>query len=306
MTKEGLALIKAELIELKKAGIKGKILISDYLLFNNPEVFLEVKKFNNIDLRISFNKNLHAKGYIFKDKYSKYKIIIGSTNLTANAFLKNKEWDILFLEKCENQNKIFIETVLDEFNKEFELAKVVDLNFIESYRKAYLKSIDIKINFKSLQLSNSNSVNKDRSITLNSMQIKALNNIKMLRKSFETKAFIIAATGTGKTYLSALDSFEFKAKNLLFLSHRNLISKKALESFKKVFNSFSNESLINFIEYKDYSKELKNTFIFSTVQTFSMDKNLSNFSNSYFDYIVIDEAHRSSSKTYQKILNYFK
>jgi superfamily II DNA or RNA helicase len=46
--------------------------------------------------------------------------------------------------------------------------------------------------------------------------------------------------------------------------------------------------------------------LFTTVQSISRDDNLVLFEPNHFDYIIIDEAHRSGAATYQKILSYFK
>lgn len=50
----------------------------------------------------------------------------------------------------------------------------------------------------------------------NDMQKRALENLKRLRKSEEDKALVIAATGTGKTYMSAFDVIEYNPKKMLF------------------------------------------------------------------------------------------
>lgn len=47
-------------------------------------------------------------------------------------------------------------------------------------------------------------------------------------------------------------------------------------------------------------------YLFATVQTLSKDDHLFTFDPSEFDYIIVDESHRSGATTYQKILNYFK
>jgi superfamily II DNA or RNA helicase len=69
------------------------------------------------------------------------------------------------------------------------------------------------------------------------MQLEALLNLEKLRTKQKSKALIISATGTGKTYLSAFDVKAFKPKKLLFVVHRLNIAKKALETFSKIFKS---------------------------------------------------------------------
>ncbi|MCL1948895.1 MAG: DUF3427 domain-containing protein [Turicibacter sp.] len=54
------------------------------------------------------------------------------------------------------------------------------------------------------------------------------------------------------------------------------------------------------------SKQVEAKYLFASVQTLSKDENLKSFAVEHFDYILIDEAHRAGSNTYQKIIDYFK
>ena len=84
VTAGGVASLKNTLEEISNRNIKGKILVSQYLNFTQPEALRQLLKFKNIELRISVNTNFHAKGYLFK-KHDYYNLIIGSSNLTGDA-----------------------------------------------------------------------------------------------------------------------------------------------------------------------------------------------------------------------------
>ena len=66
------------------------------------------------------------------------------------------------------------------------------------------------------------------------MQVKAMESLNRLRKSGENKALVIAATGTGKTYMSAFDVINFTPKKLLFLVHREDILRSAEKTYKNI------------------------------------------------------------------------
>jgi superfamily II DNA or RNA helicase len=55
--------------------------------------------------------------------------------------------------------------------------------------------------------------------------------------------------------------------------------------------------------YTGNKKDDDVNYLFATVQT--MERNIENFKKDEFQYIVIDEAHHSTSPTYTKILEYF-
>jgi superfamily II DNA or RNA helicase len=133
------------------------------------------------------------------------------------------------------------------------------------------------------------------------MQKKAIENLRNLRVLGKNKALLVSATGTGKTYLSAFDVAQVNPKRMLFLVHRRNIAQKAMESYQSI--------LPNNKEFGLYSGSTKDTnadYLFSTVQTFSREEHLTKFPPNYFDYIVIDETHRASASSYQKIMNHFK
>ena len=103
---------------------------------------------------------------------------------------------------------MFLKNILDEFSFLWSESFEVDEEFLKNYKifqeaqkqeKTFTFSKNIKTNF---------------------MQKIALEKLENLRQKNQTKALIIAATGSGKTYLSAFDVKNFKAKKMLFLVHR--------------------------------------------------------------------------------------
>lgn len=59
--------------------------------------------------------------------------------------------------------------------------------------------------------------------------------IRKLRRDSENKGLVIAATGTGKTYLFAFDAKAFNAKRLLFVVHNKEIAANARKTFEEIF-----------------------------------------------------------------------
>lgn len=290
LTKSGVATLMNTFAELEEKEIKGKILVSQYQNFTQPEALRTLLNFKNIELKIVVDGNFHAKGYLFK-KNDYYNLIIGSSNLTASALTSNKEWN---LKVSAIENSKLIEETLKEIIYEHENAFVVDDVFINSYEMIYNKQ-------KELLRDNNISFEESLKISPNKMQIEALANLKGLRDSNKNKALLISATATGKTYLSAFDVKELNPKKFLFLVHRSNIAKKAMESYKKIFGNEKTYGL-----YTGNKKEIEADFIFATIQTISKDDNLDLFSKEHFDYIVIDETHRAGAETYQKILRHFE
>lgn len=283
----GIQLLLDSFKKLEEKNIKGKILTSTYLNFTQIKALEKIKKFKNIELKIYdcevSNIGFHSKSYIFEFK-DDYKILIGSSNITSSAFKSNIEWNVKTIAKKDD---IFLKDVLNEFETLWQNSIDVDDEFLTSYSNFLNRQ---NKEFKSFSLNQ---------IKTNFMQEKALEKLANLRKKGENKALIIAATGTGKTYLSAFDVKNFKAKTILFLVHRENILIKAKQSFENILPQINSFGL-----YTGNKKEQDKNYLFSTIQT--MSSNFSDFSQDFFEYIIIDEAHHVTSPSYKKILDYFK
>ena len=288
LSKSGVAVLQNTLQKLDEKNIKGKILVSQYLNFTQPEALKTLLKFKNIEIKIVSDIDYHGKGYLFKID-GDYNFLIGSSNLTANALCKNFELNLTtFLSK----NSKLIQDILNVFHEVFSHSKVVDSDFLDWYSEEYRK------NKSSLVFVNSQQINKN--IKPNLMQVKALENLENIRSKGENKSLIISATGTGKTVLSALDAKQFKANRLLFVVHRANIAKKSLQTFVDIFEGRKSMGL-----YSGVDRDIHSDFIFSTVQTITKPDSLASFDKDSFDYIIIDESHRSGADSYKNIINYF-
>ena len=300
ITEGGLATLKTALYELSLKGVKGKIITSTYLNFNKPKVFKELLKIPNIEIRITDQVGFHAKGYIFENK-SYSTMFIGSSNLTDTALKKNYEYN---LKLTSLDNGEVIQYFKSQFFKLWDSSKILDENWINKYEAIYLENANENKILELLETQNSyHYENRDpKEITPNIMQEEALNSLKNLRISGENKGLIISATGTGKTFLSAFDVKKFKPKTVLFIAHREQILIKTLNDYRDLIGGDPSDYGI----YSGSSKKVNAKYMFATIQTFSKIKNLEQFSRDAFDYIVIDEAHRSSAESYKRIIDYFE
>ncbi|CAM4109790.1 DEAD/DEAH box helicase [Psychrobacter arenosus] len=292
VTTSGTACLKQQLIDLENKQVPGRILVSQYLNFTQPQALRELLKFKNLDLRIApIKSNFHAKGYLFNTASLQH-LIIGSSNLTSAALTSNTEWN---LKVSSSAFGALSQQANQQFAQEFDAAEPVTPAFIEDYEVRYQKA---RVFRKALLQEDSQA--NDTEIEPNKMQQEALENLQKLRAEGKNKALLISATGTGKTYLSAFDALSQKPKRLLYIVHRANIAKKALKTFRTIFNNDKTFGL-----YSGPDTDSTSDYIFSTVQTLSRDAHLANFAADDFDYIIIDETHRASAASYQKILNHF-
>ncbi|MCQ6281611.1 DUF3427 domain-containing protein [Bacillus sp. EB600] len=288
----GLQLLLDALKTAEQKGIKGKIITSTYLNFTDAKSLEKIKEFNNVDLKVFVtNKEIgfHTKAYIFEYKES-YKVIIGSSNITQSALKSNIEWNVEIISKEESY---FIKKVLKEYKNIWNISSEADQEFIGRYED-FLRSL------KKTQMTHQMIYENKQYIVPNRMQKRATENLERLRGFGESKALVIAATGTGKTFMSAFDVKSFKPRKLLFIVHREEILKKAKDTFELLL---PNDGL-TFGLLTGNHKQKNVDYVFATIQTIS--KCFHEFEKDEFEYLIIDEAHHSTSPTYQTVLDYFE
>lgn len=291
----GLQILVEAFQELKQRNIKGRLLTSTYLNFNSPDAFRKLLEYDNIEVRV-FQGNLHAKGYIF-DKGETSTVIVGSSNMTQTALTCNKEWNVLY-QTVENSR--LLGELRGEFNSLWNDTSTVALSqdWIDNYatyRMTHPPKTKSKPTFKSSETPTQNDLAE---IKPNKMQQRALEALGAIHRKGETRALLVSATGTGKTFLSAFDVLATKPRRVLFLAHRRRIIDASRASYERLLGS-----TYMFDTYQTGKNTSDATCVFAMCS--SVAKHLSDFRPDEFDYIVIDEAHRTGSQGYQSIMSHF-
>lgn len=300
ITESGLATLKSHLWDLKERGVTGRIITSTYLSFNKPDVFKELLKIENVEVRLTSLKGFHAKGYIFEhDTY--YSFIVGSSNLTAHALKVNYEWNV---KLTSHQNGELIHHFNHQFEEIWQQADTLTNEWISTYKNVYKPPLNESLDGQIIEMPTGYNVNTAHAaleVKPNRMQRAALEELSKLREEKKEKGLIISATGTGKTYLAAFDVRRFRPKRMLFVVHREQILKKALEDFRKVIGGREEDYGI----LSGSERNLDAIYLFATIQTISKEKTLHQFDPSTFDYILIDEVHKSGAESYLNLIDYF-
>lgn len=291
ITQSGLICLKECLKLLQEKNITGDILTTDYLYFNQPKALQELQQYPNLNIRIYTKENFHIKGYIFEQN-DYYTLIIGSNNLTQTALKANKEWSLKINSLA---NGALINNTLSQFQQMWQEAMLLTDIWLKQYADKYHSLQKLKRKFATAQEDISTN-----DIAPNKMQQEALKALAKLQQNNKHKALLISATGTGKTYLSAFAVKKANPKRLLFLAHREQILKQACKTFAKIIPDIQYGILS--ANHKDFHKP----YLFATINMLSKKENLTQFTPTHFDYIIIDETHRAGASSYLKILNYFQ
>ena len=298
--KPGLRLLAPNIEAAIARGARGQVIASTYQNFTDVDSLqffydLQSRYPDRFSCRLDrecfhdVNGNtvgFHSKGYLFEFG-DHNELMVGSSNITVYALLKNIEWDVSVIGEEDSGT---YDAAKAEFDRLWERTLPLSRELIDEYRTRLYYSIERWD--MDYDIANSE-------VKPNYMQRRALKELNRVRAMGATRALVTASAGSGKTFLAAFDALNFAPKRLLYIVHEGSILMKSYETFQRVFGSERSYGIFNG-EYKEQEAD----FVFSTNVT--MANALELFEKHTWDYIIIDECHHATAETYRKIINYFE
>lgn len=301
VTPGGVEPLNQAFAELARRGVRGRMLTTDYQLFNDPRTLrwlsgqagLDVRMFETGQVSGRIRERFHTKGYLFHRPDGTVRAIIGSSNLTEQALTSNREWNARLVSTARGE---LVETLRSELEDLWAAATPLD-DILDAYERifrakrraiAQTAAAGAPIPIEQVRLEP------------NAMQAAFVDSMVRLRARGQRKALLVSATGTGKTYTSAFALRDENPRRALFLAHREQILRQAMKSYRIVLGAGKTFGLLS-----GTSRDLDADYLFATMQTMRSDEVLQRFSRDAFDTIVIDEVHHAGAPSYQKIMDYF-
>jgi superfamily II DNA or RNA helicase len=295
---EGVRLFEQVLRKMETEGKKVKIICTVYMGATDLKAVDFLSEFSNVEIKISFNTNqerLHAKSYLFMRNSGFHTAYIGSSNLSRSALTNGLEWNLKvtqqeiphIITKCKNT----FDTYWSDANFELYVPELHRDKLKQALEKGKVKKSE-------------DEVSAFFDINPFPFQQQILDQLSQCRERGEMKNLVVAATGTGKTVISAFDFKRFvkahPTANFLFVAHREEILRQARYTFRQVLkNPDFGELWFNGENPDTYNQ------LFVSIQTLNNRISSLSLSADFFDYIIIDEVHHSAASSYQKLLSYF-
>ncbi len=286
----GLRVVEAELRDLCSRG-RLRVLTTAYMMATERRAVDALREMG-AQVKVSYDTErtrLHAKAWLFHRETGFTTGYVGSSNLSAAAMLDGAEWNVRF-------SAVDNEAILDKFIATFEqywedpTFKPYDAEEFDSFTERAQRSalapyliVDIEPR---------------------EHQREILEDLAAERAHGHTRNLVVAATGTGKTIVAALDYKRLKRElpraRLLFVAHRREILEQSLTTFRVALRDGAFGEAFVAGQRPDRWEH-----VFASVQSLNAAE-LEKIPADYFDVVIVDEFHHAAAMTYDRLLTRLK
>ena len=298
---QGLRLLEKELTELKHRNVPLRVITTTYLGATDARALDALVNDFGAEVRINYEINrtrLHAKAWMLHRNTGFHTAYVGSSNLSHAALVDGLEWNVRL-------SAVSTPHLLDKFGATFE--SYWENREFEPYRPAE----DGDRLREALDIASGKKTNERVVVTLSGLEVQPkpyqaemLEQLEAERQLHDRhRNLIVAATGTGKTVVAALDYRrlrELHGRNLslLFVAHRKEILLQSRRMYQEVLTEPTFGELL-----VDGEEPRKWRHVFASIQSLSQAR-LDGITPDHFDVVVVDEFHHAEAKSYRRLLDH--
>ena len=297
----GLRLIIDDLQHFAERGGSLRVITTTYMGATDVKAVEALRNLPNTETRVSYDTErtrLHAKAYMFYRETGFTTAYVGSSNLSNPAMSSGLEWNVKLTTKDMLPTIQKMEATFDSYwnTASFEV-------YEDGCRERLERALST--NGKANPTSEMQFVFDIQPYPYQQEILDRLQAEREVRGYYRN--LVVAATGTGKTLISAFDyrrfckAFSGSKPRLLFVVHREEILKQSRSAFRAVLKD-PNFGELFVGSFKPSSLE----HLFISVQTLASQKLYDVLPEDYYDFIIVDEFHHAAAPTYQGLLNHFK
>ena len=298
----GLRVIEEQLLALRDRGVPFRVITTTYMGATERRALDELVRRFGAQVRITYEEastRLHAKAWLFRRHSGFDTAFVGSSNLSRSALVDGLEWNVRLSGVATPQ-------LIRKFDATF------DTYWSDPAFTAYDPDADGEHLADALQRAGGSGSRSSR-ITLSRLEVRPFPHQEQILEALEAERrihdrhrnLVVAATGTGKTVVAALDYRRMaedptRRPRLLFVAHRKEILEQSLHTYREVLAdaSFGEE----FVAGKRPDQW---QHVFASVQSLS-SYGVEHFPADHFDVVVVDEFHHAEAATYRRLLDHLR
>jgi superfamily II DNA or RNA helicase/HKD family nuclease len=245
------------------------------------------------EVRVSYDTSttrLHAKAWLLHRASGFSTAYIGSSNLTHSAQVTGLEWNV---RVSGARNPDVVSKVAAMFESYWSGS-----DFVPYDREEFLDRLpDPSRPAQGLLLS-------PIELRPEPFQERLLEQIALARELGHHQNLLVAATGTGKTVMAAIDYARMRPTlsraRLLFVAHREEILDQSLATFRHGLRdaAFGERWVAG-----ERPRRFEN--VFASIQSLAAT-GFDNLARDHFDFVIIDEFHHAAARTYRELLDHVR
>jgi len=242
------------------------------------------------EVRVSYDTTgtrLHAKAWCFHRESGYSTVYIGSSNLTFSAQVTGREWNV---RASRRRNP----DLVDAFDRVFETY----------WADPHLEPFDLERFTEATASTRDDSIATPFRISPYPFQRQILERLEVERQQGRPHNLVVAATGTGKTVVAALDYRQLRDRldraRLLFVAHRREILEASRTTFRHVLQDGSFGEL-----WVGGERPQRWEHVFASIQSISAG-DLDRLDPARFDVVIVDEFHHAAAGTYRTLLDHLR
>lgn len=285
----GFRILEPALRRFQERGGELRLITSTYTGATEARAVTELCDVGRV--RVAWEEDgtrLHAKAWLFHRSSGLSTAYVGSSNLSRSALVDGAEWNV-------RATQAITPAVVERFVAAFDqLWASLDPDFDpvnDLDRLVRALSRDDRATIPFLRVDASPKPH----------QVQVLDALEAERAHGHTATLVVAATGTGKTWVAAFDYRALRASGradrLLFVAHRKRILEQSLGVFRTVLQDPGFGELL-----VDGLVPVRGTHVFASIQSLGSWHP----AQDDFDVVIVDEFHHAAAKTYAELLEQLK
>lgn len=301
----GVRVLEGALYEARRRGVPIRVITTTYIGATERRALDRLVQEFGAEVKVNYellSTRLHAKAWLFRRNSGFDTAYVGSSNLSKAALLDGLEWNVRL-------SSVATPAVLKKFEATFD-SYWHDPSFEDYNPDTDAKTLDDALS----RASGKTTSGATHTISLSGLEVRPYPHQQDMLERLEVERSIhdrhrnllVAATGTGKTVMAALDykalckRHDGRELKLLFVAHRKEILGQSLRTYQDVLvNANFGELLVDGQAPRDW------THVFASVQSLNA-RTLERFAPDHFDVIVIDEFHHGVAPTYRRVIDHFR